>query len=118
MILELRNKKPFINFGFNRIKESVFVGEVVNVWLNTLYNETSYPIRGISAPDATVTRINNYHYALTYNSSGNKTIQLEVQDEPKKLVLMSNVLNIEVKTYKADTNKLTADTTLITADYF
>ena len=34
MILELRNKKPFINFGFNRVSKSCFIGDEIDVWLN------------------------------------------------------------------------------------
>ena len=96
MILELRNKTPFITFGFNRITKTASTGEVIDVWLNTLYNEVSYPNRVITAPTATVTKVNNYHYQLTYSTTGNKTIDLDIQNERKDITLNSNTINITI----------------------
>ena len=96
MILELRNKTPFITFGFNRITKTASTGEVIDVWLNTLYNEVSYSDRTITAPTATVTKVNNYHYQLTYSTTGSKTIDLEVESKRNNIKLNSNTINITI----------------------
>lgn len=118
MILELRNKKPFIHFGFNLVSKNGFTNEDIDVWLNTLYNQEVYNSFTITSVGANITKVNNYHYKLTYNSIGNKTISLQVQDVSKNITLNSNILNLEILSYKADTTKLTSDNTLITSDYF
>jgi hypothetical protein len=116
MILELRNKTPFITFGFNRISKTASTGEVIDVWLNTLYNEVSYPNRVITAPTATVTKVNNYHYRLTYGSAGAKTVYLDVQDAPKDITLTSNILNIDIEGVTFDSDIVTFDNNIITFD--
>ena len=119
MILELRNKTPFINFGFNRISKTGFTGETIDVWLNTSYNQDTYNSFVITAPTAvSITKINNYHYQVTFDTLGSKTIDLTIQDVPKDIVLNSNTLSLEILNPKADNTRIKADNTIITADTF
>ena len=118
MIVELRYKKPFINFGFNRVTKTAIIGEDIDVYLNTLYNEVSYPNRVLTAVDAIVTKVNDYHYKLTYNTVGSKTIVLDVQDDPKDITLTSNILSIEIESSSFDSDTIGFDNTKLTFDIF
>lgn len=96
MILELRQVKPFVHFGFNKTSEQAFIGDKINVYLKTLYNSKEYfDTSLILTGGGSVKKINSYHYEITYSGLGSKTIKLKTLAFNRKLE-DSNVLDMEV----------------------
>ena len=66
MIIEERNRKPFINFGFNIVSKTETTNKDIDVYLDTLYNLDRYNSFTFTAPSANVTKINDYYYKVSY----------------------------------------------------
>ena len=96
MILDERNKKPFINFGFNLIEKTAPSGVFIDVYLDSIYNLDEYDSFTLSSTGATVTKVNNYYYKVKYSTSGSYTINMTIQNRDKSIVLNSNIINITI----------------------
>lgn len=119
MIVDYRFKKPFIHLGFNRTQGTFATGENISIYLKTLYNQNVYEPVNVIAGGATINKVSEYQYDLVYIDSGAKSISVEIESKPFLTgKIQSNIININVENVKADTIKVTADTTLLTADYF
>ena len=95
MIQELRNTKPFIDFGLGITATTVKTGETVTVWLSTLYNADVYET-ALNPPGGTSTRISDYEHEVTYPSPGVYAITLTVSSTARKISLQSNTLTLTV----------------------
>ncbi|AXG73946.1 hypothetical protein DVK85_06685 [Flavobacterium arcticum] len=95
MITPLSNIKPFINFGFGTTSKQAATGETVTIWLDTIYNQKAYTFN-TNAQDATITKISNYEYHLTYTQPGNYQVSLTANTIDKTTSLESNILTLTV----------------------
>lgn len=95
MIQELRNTKPFIDFGLGITATTVKTGEAVTVWLSTLYNADVYET-GLTSPGGTSTKISDYEYEVSYATPGTHEISLTVSSTARKISLQSNTLTLTV----------------------
>jgi len=95
MIQQLKTITPAIDLGFGITQKQVATSIPVTVWLNTLYNSQAYTC-SIFALGATVNKISNYQYNVTYATPGNYTVNMSVNSIDKTISLASNILNITV----------------------
>lgn len=95
MIQELKNIKPFVSFGFGVTKTEVNTNTPITVWVDTLYNQDEFEFF-IGANGATVNKISNYEYILTYATTGYKEVVINVGTKDKQLNLRSNTLIVTV----------------------
>lgn len=118
MIVELRKITPFINFGFNRVTKVAYIDEVVDVYLRTVYNRDVYKDFNLVALGASSnTKINDYHYQLTYNSTGVKEIKMQIEKgNPLEVNSVPIELTIESNSFDSDT--VGFDNTELTFDIF
>ena len=65
-----------------------------NAWKDIIETETG--CKNYEEYAKEVTKVNNYHYQLTYSTTGNKTIDLDIQNERKDITLNSNTINITI----------------------
>lgn len=116
MIIELRTKTPFIHYGFHNIKRKAIVGEVVDIYLKTSYNQNSYDeFKLIAFSSSSLVKISDYHYKVTYDTDGLKQITSEVKNKGQK-ELNSNILELEIIPVTVDNTRIKADNNIITAD--
>jgi len=94
MIQELKNITPFISFGFGLTRAEINVATPITVWLDTLYNQSEFEFT-IGANGATVNKISNYEYRLTYTSTGYKEVVMNIGTKDKNF-LRSNTLILTV----------------------
>lgn len=95
MIHELRNAQPFIDFGLGVTQHTVSIGQIVTVWLSTLYNQDSYNT-GLNANGAVITRVSPFEYEVTYSTPGIYDISLNVGSNTRKISLQSNTITLTV----------------------
>lgn len=115
MIYQVITKKPFINLGGNRQSIKVGIDDVVNIWQTEIYNAEAYVPTLISS-GANIILEGLERSIVSFPEVGTFTVQFNSFRSDRKLNLLSNIIEIEVFA-NADSNKITADTTLITADY-
>lgn len=94
MIIEERNRKPFINFGFNIVSKTETTNKDIDVYLDTLYNLDRYNSFTFTAPSANVTKINDYYYKVSYSSAGSYAINMTITSNNQTIILNSNTINI------------------------
>jgi hypothetical protein len=95
MIQELKSSAPSISFGFGLTETSLSVDMSVTVWLSTIYNQSVYSFQLVAA-GATIIKVSNYEYRLTYSTPGSKDIYLNVSTKEKQ-TLKSNTITVIVK---------------------
>jgi len=102
MIKEIREKEPFIHFGFNRQTIIARVGIPIRLWQDNLYKDGEYNEPFLLAPSAAVTKISDYEYSLNFFSLGQKNCQISTIGTGAKF-LASNVItaNVEAITWGA-----------------
>lgn len=95
MILENREKQPFIHFGFNRQTIETHIGIPVTLWQDTLYkvDEISEPF--VQAPSSITTKKSLNQYELKFTTLGTKNCQFTTITEGSK-ILESNEIIVEV----------------------
>lgn len=118
MILEARRVTPFIHFGFNSMSRVGYIGEVVDIYLKTIYNQDVYLAFQLAAAGSTlITYISNYHYQVTYDTVGVKTLTTSIE-KGNPLELTSNALRLEIKSNSFDSDTIGFDNTELTFDIF
>jgi hypothetical protein len=108
MIVQLRQKKPFLHFGFNRQSVETFTGQTLTIYQDTIYNKD---------------------YIFNWSFSGGILIsesvnQLVLKTDNIELIsvsvnvngIKSDPIEIDCKAITADTNRITADSNTATAD--
>ena len=40
MIIEAKNKKPYIHFGFNQFEKTIYEGETATIWQDVTFSES------------------------------------------------------------------------------
>lgn len=114
MIIENRNKLPFIHFGFNKQTINIIIGEEITVWQDSIYNTNEFDFSLTSVGSSI--RESNYNKAvLTYNTLGSYTIEVNISDKAKSKTLTSNLLTVNVSLVTADSKTITADSSIILA---
>lgn len=73
MIKEIRDKEPFIHFGFNRQTIIARVGIPIILWQDAIFKEDEFPFTFLSAPRAVITKVSVNKYELNFTTLGNKT---------------------------------------------
>ena len=99
MILQERQKLPFIHFGFGRQSITAYVGEVITIWQDNIFNNEFYTPE-ISSSGNTVVSISLNKAEVTYDTLGSKTLRYSNSLNLKKLV--SNALTINIIEITAD----------------
>lgn len=96
MIIELRNKQPFIHFGFFEVSKTIPVGQSIDVWLQTLYLEKAYEFE-ISASTPSE-QMSAYQYRFS-PPAGTYKIKLFVYliDKANPKTLESNTIILTVE---------------------
>jgi len=118
MIVELRNKIPFISFNFNTIERVAYLDDVIDIYLRSTYNQDVYKAFEIGATGATVkTIINNYHYQVAYDTAGLKNITITIE-KGNPLQTTSNTLILDVRTNSFDSDTVGFDNAELTFDIF
>ena len=92
MIVEVRNAKPFIHFGFNKQVITTYVGVTIKVWQDTIYNKDIYNEFDFSTITGGVTNKSLNSFEVTYGTTGVKEIKISNNDNKQD----SNVLTIKV----------------------
>jgi len=96
MIQELKTATPFITFGYGLTQMSVPGGTSVTVWLNTMFDQSVYSFQLVYS-GATMVKISNYEYRITYNTPGAHNIYLNVSfsaSAKDKQTLKSNTITV------------------------
>jgi hypothetical protein len=84
MILEVRNKKPFIHFGFNQQEKTINVGEVVNIWQDTLYVNDK-----LTSSELLIINNNQFTFeALTAGSFGISVYNNSIKSNTLKIIVL------------------------------
>ena len=99
MILEEKNKQPFIHFGFNKQEINTYIGIVVKVWQDKLYNSENYPTFSHSVSGGSISNITANSFSVVFNTLGLKLIT--VTDSTIKKDSNSLVVNVVERTYGA-----------------
>lgn len=94
MIHENRTLIPEIDFGLGHKEKTVETGEVITVWLSTIYNQSVYSITLLCAGG--VKRVSDFEYEVTFDAPGTYYISMEVNTHDKKINLKSNSLKLNV----------------------
>lgn len=97
MITELRSITPLIDFGFGIMARNAAIGETVTVWMNTIYNRDYSSNISYDTTKASMIKISDYEYQLTYNEAGNHDISIDVTGKDKSLKLSSNTITLTVQ---------------------
>lgn len=95
MIKEIREKIPFIHFGFNRQTIIARVGIPIRLWQDNLYKDGEYTNPSIQATNGITTKISNNEYSIIFSSIGSKTCKLTTKF--KGIDLESNVITANVE---------------------
>ncbi|MFL9845079.1 hypothetical protein [Flavobacterium rhizosphaerae] len=95
MINNIKKIPPRITFGSGLTTYEIPAGTPVTVWQQTLYNSKVY-FCNLSVTGATVKKISNYEFIVTYNTPGNYQLSLSVISSNKTISLESNILNLTV----------------------
>ena len=78
MILETKNKPPFIHFGFNQISKTIELGQVVEVWQDNLYSDE------LEITSTTVTKVNENHFTIEPVAIGTINIKVTLSTKTTK----------------------------------
>ena len=78
MILETKNKPPFIHFGFNQIAKTIELGQVVEVWQDNLYSDE------LEITSSTVTKVNENHFTIEPVAAGTINIKVTLSTKTTK----------------------------------
>ena len=102
MIKEIREKEPFIHFGFNRQTIIARVGIPIVLWQDTIFKADEITEPFVQAPSAFITKISNNKYELNFTTLGQKNCQFTTVGTGSK-VLTSNeiVASVEAITWGA-----------------
>ena len=113
MIVQLRNKIPFIHLGFNKQSLIVEVGQEVTVWQSVIYNKDVYD-GAITSTGITIVSEGLNKSVIVFNSSGKYDITEAVTDKDKTFSLGSNIISVNVLV-EASNNTVTADSNQVLA---
>lgn len=89
---QLSTPEPFIHFGFGITEKNSTTGQVVDIWLSTIYNLGAFEIEVEN-----VVKINDYHYQVTPANPGVFNIKMIVSSNRTNLVLESNEIVLTVE---------------------
>jgi len=78
MILEAKNKPPFIHFGFNQIAKTIELGQVVEVWQDNLYSDE------LEITSSTVIKVNENHFTIEPIATGTINIKVTLSTKTSK----------------------------------
>ena len=90
MIQEIRNKKPFLHFGFNRQTITAYKGEKIILWQDTIYQKST-PLGKVTATGSTILTQNNNKIELEYVGVGSFSVKVEINK------IESDILNIDIQ---------------------
>lgn len=94
MIEQLKNIRPYIDFGFGITEKTIEAGQPVTVWLSTLYNTAEYDFSLDTAGE--INKISDYEYEVIFTNPGEYELYLSVIPVSKKISLQSNVITLTV----------------------
>ncbi|MBE99323.1 hypothetical protein [Flavobacterium coralii] len=98
MIVDFKNSKPFIEFGFNEAEKTVAPGEVFKVWVIGQYNNSLYTYQLSCSGIPDVEKISDFEYNVSYAIPGQYEITLNlVHGFQKKKSIISNTITITVE---------------------
>lgn len=69
MILEAKNKRPFIHFGFNQVEKTIYEGEACTIWQDEIIVNK---LRGLD-----LIRINNNQFITQQLNAGTYTFKVQ-----------------------------------------
>lgn len=97
MIDKRINKNPRASFdGITEKWKAVRTGDVVVVWLDSLYHSEDYDTTIVNT-NVTINQINSQKWEITTLAAGFIKLEVIVQDKPKTKTFRSNSLLLVVK---------------------
>ena len=115
MIVETRNIKPFIHFGFNRLEfRQSELGKKVKVYIDGNFNKNIFTFDFITS--GTVTQITPRIYEVEFAAVGIQSIQLETTNTQTGQTTLSNEITTEQMIYSFDNDSISFDNTILTFD--
>lgn len=115
MIVEIRNIKPFIHFGFNRLEfKQNELGKKIKVYIDGNFNKNIYSFVVITS--GIVNQLTLRIYEIDFSTVGIKTIQLQTTNLQTGEITLSNEITTEQIIYSFDNDNISFDNTIITFD--
>lgn len=115
MIKEIREREPFVHFGFNRVNLPLQkVGNKVRVYIDGNYNKNIYSV-SISTKGIT-TQITTRIYDVEFATSGVENIEVTLTNTQTGETLTSNSIVAQEIYYSFDNEDIRFDNTIITFD--
>lgn len=78
MIIEAKNKPPFIHFGFNQIAKTIELGQIVEVWQDNLYSDE------LEITSASLLKVNENHFTIEPIANGTINIKVTLSTKATK----------------------------------
>lgn len=97
MIQEYRNLTPFIDLGFGLESGKAAINEVITVWLSTIYDDEYSSNISYNATKASLVKVSDYEYQLTFTEPGEYEVFIVVSDMSKTLNFKSNTITLTVE---------------------
>ena len=94
MIVQARNKIPFIHLGFGKQELTVYKGEEIIVWQDELYLANEYDFTYANTGAVVVSEQVN-QLVIKYETNGVKTVQTTI-NKGEEIVIESNIITINV----------------------
>ena len=113
MILDLRNKAPYIHFGFNRQELNPLINNVVTVYQETIYND-EYSFNW-NFTGATLISENKNELKVYYPADGSFTVDAQVTTpdgvvlESEEIIVISKGITWAEKTILFSRTDITFD---------
>lgn len=92
MIKEIRDKEPFIHFGFNRQTIIARVGIPIILWQDTIFKSDEYTDPFILAPSAYITKVSVNKYELNFTTLGDKTCKFSTTGTDAKFLESNEIV--------------------------
>jgi len=96
MIVEAKNRVPFIDFGFGFTDKTVNAGDNFTVWVSGQFNENNFVYSLSTNGSPTITKVSNFEYIVSYASAGTYNITANLVAKDKRKSLISNTITINV----------------------
>lgn len=114
MIKDIRENKPFIHFGFNKLNRTAYLNEQIEIWQDKIFSD-EYDFTLIS-DSPTIISTNRNKIVIKFTTLGTKQVKLNFENKDKSFDIDSNQININVVEITADAINITADSNKVTAD--
>jgi len=95
MIVQAQAPIPIIDFGYGLSQKTMQAGTPVTVWLNTPYLPGNTMTLNFTA--ATLVKVSDYQYQLTYSGAGTHDIYITVSSADKTKNTNSNTITLIVE---------------------